>query len=292
MITCNLQGGLCNQMFQIFATIAYCIQYKHPFVFTYEEFVDKRRTYWEDFLVSLKIFTTHNPKYQLTNDEVRSFPIVYYAEHHYQEMQDVPQNENIRFHGYFQSHRYFQEYENTIYSLIRLDSQLQSVKTEYASLLGDVTKAPYTISMHFRLGDYKNLQESHNVLPYDYYKRCLQYMVEHIDSSDFRILYFCEEEDNEYVSILVSKLLREFHGRIVQLKFVKATDTIPDWKQMLLMACCGSHIIANSTFSWWGAYLNKNPNKRVCYPSVWFGPNLRHNYLGDMFPASWTQIDA
>lgn len=289
MITCNLKGGLCNQMFQIFATIAYCIQYKHPFVFTYEKIIDKRRTYWEDFLVSLKIFTTNNPKYQLTNDVVRSFPMVYYAHHHYQEMQNVPQNVNIRFDGYFQSHRYFQEYENTIFSLIRLDSQLQSVETEYASLVGE---APYTISMHFRLGDYKQLQEYHYVLPYDYYKRCLQYMVEHIDSSDFRILYFCEEEDNDFVSNVISKLSQESYPRIVNIQFVKANDTIVDWKQMLLMACCDSHIIANSTFSWWGAYLNRKPNKTVCYPSVWFGPILRHNYLEDMFPESWIKIDA
>ena len=61
MITCNLMGGLGNQLFQIFATIAYSIRVKQPFRFLYTDFLGKRQTYWNTFLLSLKGFTTTVP---------------------------------------------------------------------------------------------------------------------------------------------------------------------------------------------------------------------------------------
>ena len=67
---------------------------------------------------------------------------------------------------------------------------------------------------------------------------------------------------------------------------------IDDWKQMVLMSLCDHNIIANSTFSWWGAYFNTNPKKIVTYPSKWFGEKLNHLNICDLFPIEWTQIDS
>jgi hypothetical protein len=74
-------------------------------------------------------------------------------------------------------------------------------------------------------------------------------------------------------------------------EFLKVDDQIPDYDQLLIMSCCSHNIMANSTFSWWGAYLNENPAKIVCYPSVWFGELYTHNHLG-MMPVEWLKIDA
>jgi hypothetical protein len=61
---------------------------------------------------------------------------------------------------------------------------------------------------------------------------------------------------------------------------------------MVLMSCCNHNIIANSSFSWWGAYLNSNPHKHICYPNKWFGikEQQKQNELFDMFPDNWTKI--
>jgi len=56
------------------------------------------------------------------------------------------------------------------------------------------------------------------------------------------------------------------------------------------MSCCDDNIIANSSFSWWGAYFNDKPNKIVCYPSKWFGHNM-NNDTRDLCPSSWKKIE-
>jgi len=102
-----------------------------------------------------------------------------------------------------------------------------------------------------------------------------------------RVLYFCEENDNAVVLEMINKLKQKYNN----IEFVKVDDTIIDWKQMLIMSCCNHNIIANSSFSWWGAYFNKSVDKIVCYPSKWFGTNLSENDTKDMCPESWHKID-
>ena len=91
---------------------------------------------------------------------------------------------------------------------------------------------------------------------------------------------------NTIVNISIAVLQRKFPN----ITFVKASDELYDWEQMLLMSCCDHHIIANSSFSWWGAYFNPSKEKIVCYPSVWFGPKLAYMDVKDLFPDSWEKI--
>ena len=76
---------------------------------------------------------------------------------------------------------------------------------------------------------------------------------------------------------------------ITSCAFIKVIDEVEDWQQLLLMSACSHNIIANSSFSWWGAYLNTNPTKIVCYPEIWFGSKATHD-TKDLFPESWTKI--
>ena len=292
MITCVLKGGLCNQLFQIFAIIAYSLRNGNPFLFVYKSHVNigtKRKLYWDDFLISLRQFTTYNTYYNITNTDVDSMQMIHLPHHHYQEIPIIPKNENVQINSYFQSYKYFKDQEEKIFSMIRLNSQLDVVKKNYASLFKDETEL-YTISMHFRLGDYKFIQHSHNILPYEYYEKSIQYMISSLETlpqtEKIRILYFCEAEDNVHVLQVIYRLSQRFN----EIKFIKVGDEIQDWEQLLLMACCDSNIIANSSYSWWGAYFNRNTEKIICYPYLWFGPNLSKLIMDDMFPDTWKKI--
>ena len=74
------------------------------------------------------------------------------------------------------------------------------------------------------------------------------------------------------------------------MRFVRGDLEAEDWAQMLLMSGCDHNIIANSSFSWWSAYLNQNKNKVVCYPDKWFGPAMGNKIMGDLFPANWNRV--
>jgi hypothetical protein len=78
------------------------------------------------------------------------------------------------------------------------------------------------------------------------------------------VLYFCEDNDLEEVLEKIVYLQNVFPYLI----FERADNTLNDWEQMILMSLCSDNIIANSTFSWWGAYFNANPTKTVCYPGT------------------------
>ena len=89
----------------------------------------------------------------------------------------------------------------------------------------------------------------------------------------------------------VKKRLYKIKKNFPDLEFHKAEDTMTDWEQLLLMSCSNHNIIANSTFSWWGAYFNENTDKCVCYPSRWFGPSMGSVYMDDLFPPTWKKIE-
>ena len=104
------------------------------------------------------------------------------------------------------------------------------------------------------------------------------------DDSIECVHYFCEDEDLVDVEKDMVALKNEFR----QIGFERCREK-SDWEEMIAMSVCKHNIIANSSFSWWGAYLNPNPDKIVCYPSVWFGPLIPEN-TDAMFPKKWIKI--
>lgn len=289
MNSCKLQGGLGNQLFQIYTTIAYSLQYYKPFFFLDNHQLGTgingqtiRYTYWDTFLSALKPFLK-------SEDQLPQLLCIREKSFHYQ---SLPENKNtmmgILLVGYFQSPKYFDKYKNTIYRLLRFEQKKSLVETKCGSIFHNVT----TVSMHFRLGDYKKYPDIHPVLNKNYYIKALEYIRKQLDletNKNVLVLYFCEEESLEEVCEMLNDISSHFH----EVKFVRGNtihdNVLEDWEQMLLMSMCNYNIIANSTFSWWGAYLNTNIKKVVCYPEVWFGPKAGHNVV-DLFPEDWIPI--
>ena len=229
MITCKLKGGLGNQLFQIFAVIAYSLRNKKNFKFLYSKQVESitpRHSYWDSFLTSLKSFTlTTLPQMNIVN----------FKDFEYKEMTLI-EDENVMFNGYFQSYKFFQDKQDDIYRLIRLQTQQKECINKYNLDLSN------TISMHFRIGDYKKLGFFHPIMGFDYYKNSLTSILSSCPPRPYKILYFCESEDND----IVLNIINELKGVFPVLVFEKASDEIEDWEQMLVMSSCEHNIIANS----------------------------------------------
>ena len=285
MITCNLMGGLGNQLFQIFTVISYAIKYKQMFKFINTEELGgdgctKRKTYWNTFLFKLSGFLfTKYPHFDIV-----------YREDGFQ-YNEIPRgylqdNTNIMLHGYFQSYKYFQENYDIVCRMLNIAEKRLDVLEEVVDNYHTAQFLEKSISMHFRLGDYKKLPDYHPIMSSEYYTNALQYIVKHIDYTP-NVLYFCEDEDVESVNETIQLLKNEFPA----IEFERGTNTLDDWQQMLLMSCCNHNIIANSSFSWWAAYFNANPTKIICYPSVWFGPKMSDVVVKDLFPDDWVRID-
>jgi len=272
-------GGLGNQLFQIFTTISYSIESRNSFKFLNIKTLGSgdttiRNTYWENFLIKLTPFLLYDFP-QLIRVSERGF-----------RYNNIDTNEligqNILLHGYFQSYKYFQKYYEIICKMIGLES----MKTNIINKL-QLSKEylDNTISIHFRLGDYKKVSDFHPIATYEYYERSLQHIQNKHSDKKFTILFFCEEEDIETVLVSINKLSDKFP----HYEFKRGGHELEDWEQMLLMSCCYHNIIANSSFSWWGAYFNSNKDKIVCYPSVWFG-EVANIDTQDLCPTYWIKI--
>jgi hypothetical protein len=190
---------------------------------------------------------------------------------------------NVLLYGYFQSYKYFDNHYSSIYRFIGIDRMKESLLNKLKLNADDLNN---NISMHFRLGDFKSLQDKHPITTYNYYERALKYIQSKIPNEKFTILYFCEDTDLNYVLLTIQKLQNEFPDY----HFIRGEKTLADWEQLLFMSCCHHNIIANSSFSWWGAYFNLQTDKIVCYPSVWFGPALNYN-TKDLCPPEWVKIN-
>jgi len=279
MIYIEIMGGLGNQLFQIFCGIAYSLENRIPFNINSSKFdlvspvdnISKRPTYWSNFLSNLSKFTYQQQLIIPTYNE----PTFIYNK--------IPSiNEDFKLRGYYQSYKYFDGQFTNICKLINLNNQKASVKEKYNHYFLNNKKI---ICIHFRIGDLKNNKGHGPVIDDKYSITCLNYMKENLpDFTNYEILYFGEKEDNMLIESFIAKINIEFKNKYTIIDYA-----IPDWEQLLLMSLCNHNIIANSTFSWWGAYFNTNTNKIVCYPSLWFGKNCNNN-TKDLFPDSWIKI--
>lgn len=305
MISVNIMGGLGNQLFQIFATIATALRNNDTFFFMRVAELPgnpghTRMTHWDTLLRYLAPYL--KPFTEQTSLSFQTFPIWKETSFEYNQLPTRTRHldQPLRLYGYFQSEKYFADKYHDICKIIQLHKQQMIIKQEcvveeWASeIYGNPAKTRQLVSMHFRIGDSVFNPHIHPIMDLIYYRNALSYMISVIPTptptpTPISVLVFYEPCDKMTVYQNVAALQQEFADKDVVFHFVNSK--IEDWRQLLMMSICDHNIIANSTFSWWGAYFNANPKKVVCYPDVWFGPGVAHN-TKDLCPESWIKITA
>jgi hypothetical protein len=161
--------------------------------------------------------------------------------------------------GYFQSEKYFLDYRNQLLKEFEFSSEIYNKAIDIRSL-----SKHKTISIHIRLGDYVIQQQNHPVCSIDYYSEALSHLPD-----DSLIFVFSDENEK------AEKIFAKLNKKVV---FPESNNKYVD---MCTMTLCDYHIIANSSFSWWGSWLS-NADK-VIAPSKWFGE-------ADHMPKNWSDV--
>lgn len=178
--------------------------------------------------------------------------------------------DNTYLDGYWQSYKYFEGVADTI----RKEFKPLSVPSAVDQAIGEKIQATESVSVHVRRGDYvtqKAAAEVHGVCPLDYYDAAIHAIEKRVSSPHF----FVFSDDSEWARTNLT-----FPGPAV---FVDHNNGATAYQDMQLMSQCRHHVIANSSFSWWGAWLNPRIDKLVIAPKRWF--------LDDRTSSSLTPID-
>lgn len=141
-------------------------------------------------------------------------------------------------------------------------------------MLQQINKTPGAVSLHIRRGDYLTINGA-PVLPLSYYQEAIQKIRERID----RPVFFSDD-------IRWAESTFRDGGNFV---FVDINGADAGQEDLRLMAACKHHIIANSSFSWWGAWLDPSEEKTVIAPKYWM--MIKETFYPELFPESWIQLD-
>jgi hypothetical protein len=163
---------------------------------------------------------------------------------------------NTDLSGYFQSEKYFEKYREEILEIFTFKEEYVKEAKSFLEKIRSLSAGKDIVSLHVRRGDYTLYPNHHPVCSDDYY----QSAIGKFDLENSVFLVF--SDDIEWCK-------NKFEGD----NFI-FSDTNNPYLDLAIMPLCDHHIIANSSFSWWGAWLNRSDKKRVVAPSRWFGPSL------------------
>ncbi len=231
MIVTQLKEGLGNQLFQYFFTRSFDI----------EDYGFDISFYNSNFNRFLEITNFENIKLKFSNRELVN-PIVIKDFFIWKEY-EIDNNKDYYFDGYWQNKKVFEKNKQLIFKELNSQKINKYIKNKYPFIFSEEC-----VSMHIRRGDYAKLQQYYYLLDRNYYNAALSNFDDNI-----KIVIFSDD-------ITWCKSIIDNPNTI----FIQETPCI----DMYIMSMCAHNIIANSTFSLWGAYLNKNNGKVIC-PQNW-----------------------
>lgn len=252
MITCNLKGQLGNQMFIIAATVGLAKKHDVPY----------RIPNWiVDPNCKEPYFKDISPISKAALDARDNLPIYKEPYFHYCE---IPYSGgNLCIDGYFQSQKYYSHCKEYIYNLFDIP---------YSLLKG-------IVGLHIRRGDYLNLPDYHPAIGIEYITKSIEYFITKGYSS-FMVfsngMDWCRENINNEI----------FKGCTFVYSNGNALDDLSN------MSSCEHLMMSNSTFSWWAAELNRNPEKMIIAPKkgTWHGPKYSHLDPKDLYMDNWITL--
>jgi hypothetical protein len=286
----HLLGGLGNQMFQYAAARAVALRCKAPLVLDASWLSDgaQRPLALRPFHINADILQPAPPRSPLSlplsrfaqrlnrRFAPRKLGAPVYREKSFRYDDDVQScRAPVYMYGYFQSEKYFADCREVIFA----DFQVASPPRPAArALLGHI-EASDAVCLHIRRGDYvtdPSTNAFHGLCPLDYYHRGLDDAARSLTRP--RCFVFSDDPVwvRENLKLSVPMTVVDIHG--------------PDeaHEDLRLMAACHSYVIANSSLSWWGAWLGRRPGKRVVAPRQWFRSPSRD--ASDLVPDDWVRL--
>ena len=253
-------GRLGNQMFQYASLSGIAARRGYDFGIPLSKFEDEWRSHQ-----LFKVFELTNlPKQNIKYLDVGNAPVVQERFFDFDEALLNQCPNDVSLWGFFQSEKYFKHIENNI----REDFTFREHILEPCREIVENFDNP--VSLHVRRTDYLTNSANHNNLDIDYYEKAL----EHFENR--QIIVFSDDPD----WCKKQKLFSDDRFLISE----SGDNTI----DLCLMTFCSGHIIANSSFSWWGAWLANS--EKVIAPSKWFGPNNADKETKDLYCDNWTVI--
>jgi hypothetical protein len=280
MITVNLFGGLGNQLFQIAA--AYKLsQIKNKKITidnslqNYFKFNREKFNLSDIFKLNFQKKKNNNFYQILIKKIILKFRFLsnlqdfYVTELNYLKIlkKDFAEIEMI---DYWQNLDFFKSHIYEIKKLLKF----KHIKVDKNLL--NIISIKNSVSLHIRRGDYTSKKNYINYsLPIDYYEKAIN----KINQKKKNLIFFIFSDDIKWVENNFLAKFKKFDLNLV--------STDKSYKDFFLMTKCKHHIISNSTFSWWSAFLNKNNKKLIIYPSVWFKNKLKAPAI---FDDKWIKV--
>jgi hypothetical protein len=262
MITYNnigYMGRFGNQMFQFASTVGIARRLGFDPVFPLERFQTDNNPNSYDGCKLLECFKIPEKMIRPSNEIFISY---FYHENKFgynQETEILPDGTTI--HGYFQTEKYFKFIKSEIKEIFSFRDEIIENGNKYGPIENGV-------SLHIRRGDYLTSSDYHTVQSTDYY-------MEAIKQFDSKSKFYIFSDDPQWCS------------ENLKIENSEVIDTGSPYIDMYLMSLCEGHIIANSSFSWWGAWLANS--KKTIAPSSWFGPSMNKD-TSDVYCEGWGVI--
>jgi hypothetical protein len=266
MIIVKLKGGLGNQMFQYAAAYSLAQKYKKTLKLDTQFFnIKKKRTFGlHNYRIFEKIISP-----QTINKLNPNLLIIKHKKYNLKPV-DIKPNQHVYLDGFWSSEKYFKEVEKDLRIIFVPREPLNKQNTELAEHI----KNSNAISIHVRRQDYLNLRNNVDICTLKYYNSSIETLISHINNPEF----FIFSDDFKWTK---TNIRPEFST-----VYVEHNKDRRNYVDVYLMSLCKHHIIANSTFSWWGAWLNSYKQKIVIYPKRWSSDNV-HN-MEDRIPLDWS----